>query len=77
MKFSKGLTWIISVTSAMRCCLERRSVVVVPPSSIAGGALGIGRFNAVDINNKTCKNNHPLIQSHMLTNSTRKFMNKA
>ncbi len=68
MKLSKGLTWIISVISAMRCCLERRSVVVVPPSSIGGVALGIGRFNAVDINNKTCKNNHPLIQSQMFTN---------
>lgn len=58
MKLSGGLTWIISVISAMRCCLERRSVVIAPPRSIGGGALGIGRFNAVDINNKTCKNNH-------------------
>jgi hypothetical protein len=66
MIFSKGLTWIISVISAMRCCLERRSVGVLPPYSVGGGALGIGRFNAVDINNKTCKNNHSLTQSHML-----------
>lgn len=62
MKISEGLTWIISVISAMHCCLERRSVVKVSPSSIVGDALRIGRFNAVDINNKTCANIHQLTE---------------
>ena len=59
------LTWIISVISAMACCLERSSVVKVPPNLLGAVGLGIFTFNAVDINSKTCMTIHLLIK-HIL-----------
>lgn len=45
-------TWIISVISAMDCCLVRSSGVKVSPGALRGSDMSI--YKAIDINNKTC-----------------------
>lgn len=48
------LTWIISVISAIHCCLVRKSPEK-ESTSTCGADLGICTFNAVAINSKTYK----------------------
>lgn len=50
---SNELTWIISVISAIHCCLARSSFAKASTGSLGNGC-GIDTFKAVAINNKTC-----------------------